>query len=217
MSNTGNIVSVNVGAPRAVTWAGGVVSSAIWKSPQVGRVRVEGVNLAGDDQADRRVHGGPDKAVCAYASEDYEWWTAALGTHIGPATFGENLTTVGLDLGAAVVGQRWRVGSAVLEVAQPRSPCFKLGMRMGNAGFVDDFDASGRTGAYLRIIESGEIGAGDAVEVGPSPAHGFTVAELYATRHARTRAALERVVSVEDVPVVWRDWAVHRLARLRAT
>ena len=90
------------------------------------------MNLEGDDQADRSVHGGPDKAIYAYASEDTAWWEAQFGTTLGPGAFGENLTVAGLDLSAMEVGQRWRVGSDVLEVSQPRLPCFKLGLRFGN-------------------------------------------------------------------------------------
>jgi MOSC domain-containing protein YiiM len=166
------IVSVNVGEQRDVEWFGRTVRTAIWKSPVDGRIAVRGVNLAGDDQADRRVHGGPDKAVYAYAVEDYAWW-AEQGEDVGPGVFGENLTTEGVDLSGAVLGQRWRVGSVVLEVAQPREPCFKLGIRMGRASFRDDFAAAERPGAYLRIVEEGDVGAGDAIEV--QPADGPTI------------------------------------------
>jgi MOSC domain-containing protein YiiM len=124
-------VSVNVGRPRTVEWRGHEVTTAIWKEPVSGPVALAGVNLDGDDQADRRVHGGPDKAVYAYAAEDYAWWSEHLRP-IAPASFGENLTTEGIDLTACHIGDRWRVGSAVLEVAQPRQPCFKLGIRMAD-------------------------------------------------------------------------------------
>jgi MOSC domain-containing protein YiiM len=112
------VLSVNVGAQRTVTWAGRVVTSAIWKTPVATRVVVEGVNLYGDDQADRRVHRGRDKAVYSYAVEDYAWWSNELGRELGPGMFGENLTTQGIDLGTCVIGERWRVGSTVLEVAR---------------------------------------------------------------------------------------------------
>jgi MOSC domain-containing protein YiiM len=164
-----SVVSVNVGPQRDVEWFGRVVRTAIWKSPVDGRVAVRGVNLAGDDQADRRVHGGVDKAVYAYAVEDYAWW-AEQGEDVGPGTFGENLTTEGVDLSGAVLGERWRVGSVVLEVAQPREPCFKLGIRMGRASFRDDFAAAERPGAYFRIVEEGDLGAGDEILVERSAA-----------------------------------------------
>ena len=210
---TATIVSVNVGTPRTVAWAGRAVTSAIWKVPAEGRVAVRGVNLAGDDQADRRVHGGPDKAVYSYAAEDYAWWSAELGVDIDAATFGENLTTEGIDLSACVIGTRWQVGSATLEVAQPRQPCFKLGMRMGDAHFVDQFDEAGRPGAYLRIIENGEIGAGDPIVVGEMPAHGFTIDDLRRAAGDASRAGLERMASITDVPEGWREWARRNLAR----
>src|ERR1700746_938332 len=100
------VLSVNVGGIRRVEWHGRTVATGIWKSPVAGRVPVRGVNLAGDDQAARRVHGGPDKAVYAYAAEDYEWWSAALGRAIEPGTFGENLPTTGVDLNEPVLGPR---------------------------------------------------------------------------------------------------------------
>ena len=133
---TATVLSVNVGTPRTTTWAGRAVTSAIWKVPTKGTVAVRGVNLAGDDQADRRVHGGPDKAVYSYSIEDYAWWSEQLGVHVGTATFGENLTTEGIDLNACVIGTRWQVGTATLEVAQPRQPCFKLGMRIARCGMI---------------------------------------------------------------------------------
>jgi MOSC domain-containing protein YiiM len=172
-----HIVSVNVGRPRQVSVRRGrPVMSAIGKAPVDGRVRVEGVNVAGDNQADRRVHGGPDKAVYAYAGEDAAWWAAELGREIPPGMFGENLTTAGVDVSGAVVGEHWRVGTAEFEVCQPRIPCFKLGLRFADPLMVRRFGEASRPGAYLRIVRAGELGAGDALEVVDRPAHGVTVA-----------------------------------------
>jgi MOSC domain-containing protein YiiM len=171
------LVSVNVGRPQQVSVRRGrPVMSAIGKAPVEGRVRVEGVNVAGDDQGDRRVHGGPDKAVYAYASEDAAWWAEQLGREIVPGMFGENLTTEGVDVSGAVVGERWRVGTVELEVCQPRIPCFKLGIRFGDPLMVRRFGEASRPGAYLRILREGELGAGDAIEVLDRPGHGVTVA-----------------------------------------
>jgi MOSC domain-containing protein YiiM len=172
------LVSVNVGRPKtvAVRRNGEPVESAIGKHPVAGRVRVAGVNLAGDDQADRTVHGGPDKAVYAYASEDTAWWTAQLERPLEPGTFGENLTVDGVDVSGAVIGERWRIGSVELEVCQPRLPCFKLGIRFGDPSMVRAFALARRPGAYLRIVREGELGAGDPVEVADRPDHGITVA-----------------------------------------
>ena len=178
VTTSGRLVSVNTGAVGPLTAGRRTVESGIVKSPVAGRVRVEGSSIAGDRQADLHLHGGPDKAVYAYAEEDYRWWSGGLGTTLGPGTFGENLTVSGVEVSGAVVGERWLVGSAVLEVAQPRLPCFKLGMRMGDPVFVARFAAANRPGAYLRIVEAGEIGAGDAIRVVDRPAHGVTVAEV---------------------------------------
>lgn len=158
------VLSVNVGAIREVEWFNRVVRTAIWKDPVDGPVRVEGVQLVGDAQADLRVHGGDAKAVYAYASEDYAWWSEQRGGEpLGPGTFGENLTTVGIDLRDVIAGERWRIGDVLLEVTQRREPCFKLGIRMGTADFVAEFEEAGRYGTYLRIIEPGFVQAGDEI------------------------------------------------------
>ena len=171
------LLSVNVGRPKQIAVRRGrPLMSAIGKAPVEGRVRVEGVNVAGDDQADRRVHGGPDKAVYAYAREDEAWWAEQLGREIPPGMFGENLTTEGLDVTGAVIGERWRIGTVVLEVAQPRIPCAKLGTRFGDLTMVKRFGEANRPGAYLRIVAEGELGAGDEIEVLSRPEHGITVA-----------------------------------------
>ena len=197
------VVSVNVGPVREVEWRGELVRTGIWKSP-VGDapVLVRGVNLDGDDQADRRVHGGADKAVYAYAEEDYDWWRAAHGVATEPGLFGENLTLRGVALDAALVGERWRVGETLLEVAQPRLPCFKLGIRMNNPLFPQRVLAAMRLGAYLRIVEPGRVRAGDVVDVVARPPHGVTLAMMAGAM--RDEALAERVLAVREVPAMWR-------------
>ncbi len=133
------------------------------------RVAVRGVNLEGDDQADRRVHGGPEQAVYAYAREDYEWWERELGCDLAPGTFGENLTIAGVDVSGARVGERWRIGTALLEVTKPRLPCWKLEGRMAMPGFIDRFSDAARFGSYLKIVEQGALSSGDAVRVIAAP------------------------------------------------
>ncbi len=176
----GELISVNVGRPRqiALTRRGEPVISAHGKVPVTGRVAVRGVNLAGDDQADRSVHGGPDKAIYAYAEEDTAWWSSQLGSPLGPGAFGENLTTAGIDVSGAVIGERWAVGSTELEVCQPRQPCFKLGISFADPTMLRRFAQADRPGAYLRIVREGELGAGDAVEVLSRPEHGITIATV---------------------------------------
>ncbi|HEY8523977.1 MAG TPA: MOSC domain-containing protein [Acidimicrobiales bacterium] len=209
------VVSVNVGTPRTVEWRGRPVTTAIWKSPVHGPVPLAGVNLAGDDQADRRVHGGPDKAVYAYATEDYAWWATAwpegpgAGEPLAPGTFGENLTTTGLDLTGASIGDRWHVGDAVLEVAGPRQPCFKLGIRMGDDGFPDRFEEAGRPGAYLRIVRPGSVQAGDTVRVEPAAPPHITVGAL--VQPEPPDELLELAAADDRVPANWRRHAARAL------
>src|SRR3954469_3476459 len=160
-----SVLSVNLAQPRTIRWRGQDVSTGIFKEPVEGPVRAVGVSLEGDRQVDKRVHGGDAKAVYAYAREDYEWWEEELGRELPPGTFGENLTLRGVRASGAPAGERWRVGSTVLEVTQPRQPCFKLGVKMGDNRFLKRFTAAGRPGTYLRIVEAGELAAGDPVEV----------------------------------------------------
>jgi MOSC domain-containing protein YiiM len=202
----GVVESVNVGTPREVPWRGGTVTTAIWKNPVAGRVRVRGVNVDGDRQANLEDHGGVDKALYAYAAEDLEWWAGQLGRELPAGSFGENLTVRGLDVSGAVVGERWRAGGTLLEVSQPRTPCFKLGIRMGSQRFPSRFAAAGRPGAYLRILTEGEVAAGDPVQVVHRPGHGLTVAEvsrIYFTDHA----AASRLLQVPELAGTWRRWA----------
>ena len=199
------VLSVNVGAVREVESRGRVVRTGIWKTPVDGPVLVRGVNLAGDDQADRSVHGGPDKAVYAYAVEDYAYWGEREVFPVHAGVFGENLTVQGFDLSRAVIGERWHVGTTVLEVAQPRLPCFKLGIRVGDATFLKRFQAAIRPGAYLRIIEEGVLTAGDGVRVLTRPDHGVTIALMAesVTDPVKARA----IQAAPQLPAGWRDGA----------
>lgn len=208
----GRLVSVNVGVPRTIEWKGRRIRTAIWKDPVSGPVEIRGVNVAGDDQADRRVHGGRDKAVYAYGAEDYEWWSERLGIEVGPGSFGDNLTVEGFDLRAAWVGERWRIGTCLLEVSEPRMPCYKLGARMGTADFVELFGVVGRLGTYLRIVEEGVVTPGDPVFRVARPAVELTVAELAESQGADDTVLLERVA---DHPAVSSKWAgkAHRALR----
>ena len=208
---TGRVESVNVGEPRPVEVDGHIVWTAIWKSPVEERVALRGVNLRGDDQADRTVHGGPDKAVYAYAAEDTEWWEAQLGSRLGAGAFGENLTVRGLPVSEAVIGERWTVGSTVLEVAQPRLPCFKLGLRMGDPRFLKRFAAAGRPGAYLRVIHEGDIGSGDQIDVLSRPEHAVTSA-LVSRALLREPQLLPAALQAPELPADLRDW-MHGRAR----
>ena len=207
------ILAVNVGTPREVTLGTRVITTSIWKHPVEGRVPVRGVNVAGDDQADRTAHGGSDKAVYAYAAEDAAWWADVLGRDLGPAPFGENLTTQDLDVSGALIGERWRIGTALLEVRQSRIPCFKLGLRHDDPTLVRRFSQATRPGAYLGIVEEGELGAGDAVEVVHRPAHDVTVTLMHrALLH--DHALLAELLAAPELMPEWRAFAVERLATL---
>ena len=200
------VTSVNVGQVREVSWHGRRIRTGIWKSPIDGpSVMVRGVNLDGDDQADRRVHGGPDKAVYAYTEEDYLFWQQAEGLTVTPGLFGENLTVRGLELRDVLVGERWRIGSAELEVAQPRLPCYKLGIRMGDDDFPRRFEEAGRMGAYLRIITEGVVAPGDRIEVIARPEHGVTLRSMIEALGDRER--LRGLLRAKELPAYWRGVA----------
>jgi MOSC domain-containing protein YiiM len=206
----GSVLSVNVGRPREIEWLDRRAATSIWKEPVQGRVAVSGVNVAGDEQTDRRFHGGADKAVYAYAREDYDWWEEELGRSLDPGTFGENLTVDGVEVTGAAIGERWAVGSTVLEVAGPRIPCWKLGARMADPAFPVTFAAAGRPGAYLRVVAEGELGAGDAVEVARPPGRPLTVGRVATIYHV-DRAAASDLLAVPGLAAEWRAWAEQRL------
>ena len=161
----GRVLSVNTGMPRKLAISGATVLTSIFKSPVEGRVAVRRYNLAGDQQSDLTVHGGPYKAVYSYPREHYRYWSGQLpGMDLPHGVFGENLTTEGLTEDAAFIGDRFRVGTAVLQVTQPRMPCYKLGIRFGRADMVKRFWLSGRSGIYFSIVEEGDVAAGDGIE-----------------------------------------------------
>jgi MOSC domain-containing protein YiiM len=205
------VVSVHVGRPRTVPTPRAAVTTAIWKDRVEGRVAVRGVNLDGDDQADRSVHGGPDKAVYAYAGEEVRTWEQELGRELGEAAFGQNLTTHGIDVSGALIGERWLIGSTLLEVAQPRLPCFKLGLRIGSPGFVKRFAQAARPGAYLRIVEEGDIGAGDSIDIISRPDHGVT-SRMVSNAILSDPTLIPMVVRAQQLPTELRNWMADRLA-----
>jgi MOSC domain-containing protein YiiM len=208
----GRVLSANVGRPRDFEFNGRSVRSAIWKAPVVGRVAARGVNLEGDDQADRKAHGGPDKAVYAYAVEDTRWWEQELRRPLKPGQFGENLTTEGVDVNEALVGERWRVGTTVLEVSEPRVPCWRLGVRMDDPRFVRRFTEALRPGAYLRIVVEGDVGAGDAIRVVERPDRGVSIREVFRI-YTRDREDAARLFTVPRISESWKAWATKVLGK----
>jgi MOSC domain-containing protein YiiM len=212
MTGVAKVLSVNVGGVRKFDYHGRPAQSAIWKSPVGGRVAARGVNLAGDTQADREAHGGFDKAVYAYAVEDQRWWEREIGRSLSYGEFGENLTTEGLEVNDALVGERWRIGSAILEVSEPRIPCWRLGVRMNDETFPRRFTKAMRPGTYLRIVVEGELGAGDEIEVVGRPDHHLTVRDVFRI-YTRDRDEVPRLLEVPQMSQSWRGWAEHLVGR----
>src|SRR5512146_2905035 len=154
------LVSVQVGRPRTVRWRGKAVSTGIYKEPVAGRIMLHRFNLDGDGQSDLTVHGGWDKAVYVYPAEHYPIWQAEFpGMRLPYGMFGENFTAEGLDESSVHIGDQFRIGGAVVEVTQPRVPCYKLGIRFGRPDMPKRFHASGRCGLYLAVLREGEGGA----------------------------------------------------------
>jgi MOSC domain-containing protein YiiM len=206
-----SVVSVNVGAVRTVEHNGEQITTAIFKTPVTGRVAVRGVNVAGDDQGDREVHGGPVRSIYAYAAEDYDWWAGELGRRLEPGTFGENLTLRGIDVNGALIGERWRVGTALLQVTCPRIPCYKLAMRMDDPLFVKRFSKALRPGTYFTIVEEGDVAAGDPVDVVHRPDHRLTIAEMNRI-YLFERARLGELLKAKDLPQSWSSWVQEQLS-----
>jgi MOSC domain-containing protein YiiM len=203
------LISVNVGLPREVAWKGRTASTGIFKEPVSDRVMVRSLNLEGDGQADLTVHGGLDKAVYAYPFEHYDYWRSELPDMDLPlGIFGENFTTTGLKEAEVNIGDRFRIGNLILMVTQPRLPCYKLGIRFGRPDMVKRFLASRRTGFYFRVLQEGEVGVGDSLELVSRDDHHITVADitqLY-VREEDNPDLLQRAAQLEALPQSWRDY-----------
>lgn len=205
---TGRVVSVNIGKPRSVQMGKRTRTTGIFKEPQPGRVRVAGVTVGDDVQVDKKHHGGPMQAVYAYAAEDYEWWEGELEAELAPGTFGENLTTLGMDVTNALIGEVWAINDVAIQVTDPRTPCSTLRARMGIPGFVKRFAASRRFGAYFGIVQEGELGAGDSIEIVDRPGHGVTIARLGAAYFDKDIAEAEAIFEALGRPedrLTWLD------------
>lgn len=207
------IISVNVGMPQLVEYNGEPITTAIYKSPVGGKVKVNALNLAGDAQADLRVHGGASKSVYAYPFEHYEFWQNEYpGKDLPIAIFGENLTTKGILETEICAGDRIRVGTAEFMVTEPRFPCFKLGIRFGRKDIIRRFQKSRRSGFYLSVAKPGEIEAGDAIEFIERDPNRVTIEEL--VRLADEKNVLEiaqRALKVEALPERWKEQIRKRL------
>ena len=211
------VVSVNVGKPRTIAWQGRKVRTGIFKVPVEGKVEVGALHLEGDGQADLRVHGGVDKAVYAYPMEHYSTWSAELGRALPYGQFGENLTLSGLTEDEARIGDRYRIGSALLEISQPRVPCFKLGIRMEDDTFPQRFLESLRSGFYLRVAVAGTLEADDEVELEFRDAGSLTVSAIQRLSFDGADAdagTLDQAARLESLPEGWRRRFRQRLAEI---
>jgi MOSC domain-containing protein YiiM len=211
------VLSVNVGQPRDNPWKT-MKLTGIDKRPVAGPVKVTAprakgmgmVGLAGDRAYDVRNHGGPDMAVYAYAREDLDFWAAELGRELPAGVFGENLTTEGADPNGALIGERWRIGPAlVLEATGPRVPCGTFQGWLAQAGWIKRFALAGRPGAYFRVIEPGEIQAGDEIEIVHRPGHDVTVALTFRALLVEPEL-LPRLLVADALPAELKEMARRR-------
>ena len=212
-----NLISVNVGLPRVVMSHGDPVSTGIFKEPVAGRVMLRTLNLDGDRQADLSVHGGSSKAAYVYPSEHYEYWKRELPEMKLPwGMFGENFTTAGLFETELNVGDKFRVGSAIVVLTEPRMPCYKLGIRFGRSDIVKKFLASERTGFYFAVLQEGGVGVGDAIELIERSKDSLRVSDITAlyTHEKHNVGLLRRAIEVATLPESWKSYLRHRLAKL---
>jgi MOSC domain-containing protein YiiM len=213
------LLSVNVGHPQPNPWKTmkltGIDKRPVEGPVMVTRPRAAGmglVGLAGDRVYDVREHGGPDRAVYAYAREDLDFWAAQLGRPLPSGVFGENMTTEGVDANGALIGERWRIGpDLILEASAPRIPCGTFQGWLALAGWVKQFTLAARPGAYFRVIEPGEIQAGDRIEVVDRPDHDVTVALSFRALTIEPDL-LPRLLGVEALPRELRELAARRTA-----
>ncbi|KAA2266096.1 MOSC domain-containing protein [Solihabitans fulvus] len=201
------VESVNVAVVRNDAWTGRMGRSGIDKHPVVGEIMLGEQGVQGDTIVDLEMHGGPFRAVYAYSREDLEFWSAELGRDLMPGNAGENLTLFGVDCNHAVIGERWRVGNAVLRVTGPRTPCRVLAGYWGVPRLVKRFSEVARHGAYLAVEEPGPVQAGDPVELLDRPEHGVRVSQQFAFR-AGGRRDLTSVLRAawDDLSPEWRGW-----------
>lgn len=212
------VISINVGHPRLHTWKGQTFSTGIFKDPVAGRVMLRRTNLDGDRQADLSVHGGPDKAAYAYPSEHYEYWAGQFpGRKLPWGSFGENLTTEGMLETEVSVGDRYRIGSAVVMVKTPRVPCFKLAAKFQTDDMIERFLRALRSGFYFSVVEEGEVGAGDEIQfLGGEPST-LNVAETYKLYWSPDPdlELLRRAARIEVLPQGWRERFQAKLAAVQ--
>ena len=213
------LLSVNVGLPRDIVWQGKTVRTAVWKAPVRGPRLVRRLNVDGDGQGDLAGHGGEHRAVFVYQMDSYRYWQSELGRNdFTYGQFGENFTVEGLPDREVCIGDRYRIGGALFEVTQPRVTCYRVGIRMNEPQMAALLVERGRPGFYLRVLEEGQVEAGDEivqVEAGPER---MTVSEIDALLYlpGRSRSQLERALRIPALSAGWRGSFQALLARKKA-
>ena len=201
------VLSINIAAKvHEGDWTGSEGKTGIDKRSVTGAITFAQEQVANDVIVDRQAHGGYDQAVYAYAREDADWWENEIGISIDNGRFGENLTTLGIDVNAAVIGEQWEIGSVILEVSQPRIPCRVFAGFWQRPTLIKEFMAAGKPGTYLRIIQEGEITAGDEIKVIKVPEHGVTIADICAAKNGE-RSKVREIAQVQELSTKYQEWA----------
>jgi MOSC domain-containing protein YiiM len=208
------IISLNVAKPRRMVYKGETINTGIFKKPVLSRIALRTLNLDGDRQADLTVHGGPNKAVYAYPSEHYAYWRQEMpDAKLSWGAFGENFTTTQLQEEDLHIGDRLRIGSAVLVVRQPRMPCYKLAAKFQRDDMIERFLHSERSGFYFSVEQEGEVGVGDSFEVLSRASDGITIAEMNRlfSRDRYNEDLLRKAIATPALPQDWREYLAPRL------
>jgi MOSC domain-containing protein YiiM len=202
------VLSINItSVVHQGEWTGSEGRTGIDKRSVDGLIEFKDNGLVGDRVIDTNVHGGYDQAVYAYAREDAMWWEKEINEVIPAGRFGENLTTEGIDVNAALIGERWKIGSVILEVSQPRIPCRVFAGFWKRATLIKDFTQAGRPGTYLRIIQEGSAQAGDAIEVIQKPDHNVSITDLFAAKSGE-RSKINEIKEVPYLSTEFKEWAL---------
>jgi MOSC domain-containing protein YiiM len=201
------VLSINItSVVHQGEWTGSEGRTGIDKRSVSGPIEFKNNGVAGDRIIDTNVHGGYDQAVYAYALEDAQWWEKEIGEKISAGRFGENLTTEGIDVNAALVGEKWKIGTVILEVSQPRIPCRVFAGFWKRATLIKDFTQAGRPGAYLRIIQEGTAQAGDSIEVIYKPDHSISISDLFSAKSGE-RSKINEIKVVPQLSTEFKEWS----------
>ena len=201
------VLSINItSVVHQGEWTGSEGRTGIDKRSVGGSIEFKNNGVAGDRIIDTNVHGGFDQAVYAYAIEDAQWWEREINEEISAGRFGENLTTEGIDVNAALVGEQWKIGSVILEVSQPRIPCRVFAGFWKRSTLIKDFTQAGRPGTYLRIIQEGSAQAGDSIEVIFKPDHAISVKDLFLAKSGE-RSKINEIKEVDQLSSGFKEWA----------